>query len=296
MPSYTVERAYQYCQGIARGHYENFPVASMLLPRHIRRPVSVIYAFARMADDFADEGTYRSEQRSQLLQQAQNNLHLAAQGQAVDEPVYIALTDVLSSTPDLLEPMLNLLTAFNMDVHKQRYANFGEVMEYCRYSANPIGRMLLILYGEASVKNIAYADAICSALQIINFLQDICADYNDRDRVYMPADELHRFQLDEQDLDGQHQHMQFAPFMDLQIQRAYRLLQAGAPLGVRLKGSIGLELRMVILGGWKVLQKLHQNRGDIGAPARLHKRDWIWIIAHAFSSKFAVYLHKLTTA
>ena len=110
----------------------------------------------------------------------------------------------------------------------------------------------------------------------------------------MPADELLRFQLTEQDLDSRQQGIDLAPFMDFQIQRAYSLLQAGAPLGIRLKGRTGLELRMVILGGWKVLHKLHQNRGNIFAPTRLQKREWLWIISHAFSSKFAVYLKKLT--
>jgi squalene synthase HpnC len=294
MSSYTVEQAYQYCQGVVRHHYENFPVASILLPRPLRQPVSAIYAFARMADDFADEGTHNAEQRSQLLEQAKADLLLAAKGNPVDKPVYIALADLLSKTPDLLEPMLNLLIAFNMDVEKKRYADFGEVMEYCRYSANPVGRMLLILYNKASTKNIAYADAICSALQLINFLQDIAEDYKDRDRIYMPADELQRFQLTEQDLITGNPGMAFAPFMDFQIQRAYSLLQAGAPLGIRLKGRTGLELRMVILGGWKVLQKLHQNRGNIFAPNRLQKRDWLWVISRAFSSKFAVYLKKLS--
>jgi squalene synthase HpnC len=294
MSSSTVEQAYHYCHDVVRHHYENFPVASILLPRHLRKPVSAIYAFARMADDFADEGTHSSEQRRHLLQQAKTDLLLAAKGKPVDQPVYIALTDVLTRTPDLLEPMLNLLTAFNMDVEKQRYADFGEVMEYCRYSANPVGRMLLILYNKASTKNIAYADAICSALQLINFLQDIEEDYKDRDRVYMPADELQRFQLTEQDLVAGNPGIDLAPFMDFQVQRAYRLLQAGAPLGIRLMGRTGLELRMVILGGWKVLQKLHQNRGNILAPTRLQKSDWLWIISHAFSSKYAVYLKKLT--
>ncbi len=294
MTTYKVEQAYRYCQNIVKQHYENFPVASILLPRALRKPVSAIYAFSRMADDIADEGELHAEQRRQLLQQAKAHLIEAAADQPVAEPVYIALADTLHKTPSLLEPLLNLLIAFNMDIDKQRYADFGEVMEYCRHSANPIGRMLLILYAQDSTKNIAHADAICSALQIINFLQDICTDYQDRQRIYMPADELQRFDLREQDLDCQHTVPGLPAFMDFQIQRAFRLLQSGAPLGIKLKGRPGLELRMMILGGWKVLQKLHQNRGDLSIPSRLTKRDWLWIATHALSSKFAVYLKKLT--
>ncbi len=294
MPAISLHQAYRHCQDITRGHYENFPVASILLPKQLRKPVSVIYAFARMADDFADEGQITDEQRAQLLHQAKNRLLQAASGTAADDPVYIAMADVLKNKPELLEPLLDLLTAFNMDVHKQRYNDFGEVMEYCRYSANPVGRMLLLLSDAASTKNLAYSDAICSALQLINFLQDIQSDYMQRNRIYMPIDELRRFNLDEKHLDGQHSQSNLAAFMNFQTQRVFKLLQAGAPLGLCLKGRMGLELRMIILGGWTVLKKVHENQGDISVSPRLSKRDWLWIINRALSSRFTVYLHKLT--
>jgi len=288
----SLQQAYRHCQATTRSHYENFPVASILLPRRLRKPVSAIYTFARMADDIADEGDLTQQERSALLKQAETDLLQAAKGQPDNTPVYIALADVLDETPALLEPLLHLLTAFNMDIHKKRYTHIGEVMEYCRYSANPIGRMLLILFGAASTKNIAYSDAVCSALQIINFLQDIRADYLDRDRIYMPHDELLRFKLEETDLNGHNTHPQLQPFMQFQVNRALTLLQSGAPLGIRLHGRMGLELRMMILGGWKVLKKLHENAGDLSQSAKLGKRDWIWIGIHALTSRFKVYSRK----
>jgi len=289
----SVQQAYRHCQATTRSHYENFPVASLLLPRRLRKPVSAIYTFARMADDIADEGDRTDQERVTLLKQAEADLLQAAKGQPNDMPVYIALADVLAETPELLQPLLHLLTAFNQDIHKKRFAHIGEIMEYCRYSANPVGRMLLILYGAASTKNIAYSDAICSALQIINFLQDIQSDYLDRDRIYMSHDELLRFKLDETDLDGHNNHPQLRPFMQFQINRALTLLQSGAPLGIRLHGRLGLELRMMILGGWRVLKKLHENDGDISQNAKLGKSDWLWIASHALTSRFKVYSRKL---
>lgn len=294
MPALSLHQSYRHCLDITRNHYENFPVASMLLPRQLRKPVSVIYAFARMADDFADEGQISDEQRSHLLDQARQHLLHAAKGQPADEPVYIALADVLNKKPELLDPLLDLLTAFNQDVHKRRYRDFGEVMAYCRYSANPVGRMLLILSDAANTRNLAYSDAICSALQLINFLQDIQSDYTQRNRIYMPADELSRYKLEEAHLDGQHSSSPLTAFMNFQTQRIFKLLQAGAPLGISLKGRMGLELRMIILGGWKVLKKIHENQGDISIPPRLSKRDWLWIFSRALSSRFTVYFNKLT--
>lgn len=289
----STQQAYRYCQDTSNKHYENFPVASILLPARLRKPVSAIYTFARMADDFADEGDLSDQERIDLLKQAESDLLSAAKGEPDDIPVYIALSDVLRETPDLLEPLLQLLSAFTMDVHKQRYADIGEVMGYCRYSANPIGRMLLILYGAASTRNIAYSDAVCSALQIINFLQDIRSDYLERDRIYMPQAELQRFNLLETDLNGESTHPQLHAFMNFQTRRALTLLQSGAPLGLQLHGRMGLELRMMILGGWKVLQKVHKNGDQLNKTARLSKRDWLWIGTHAIASRFKVYSKKI---
>lgn len=294
MPALSLHQSYRHCLDITRNHYENFPVASLLLPRQLRKPVSVIYAFARMADDFADEGQISDEQRTYLLDQARQRLLQAAKGKPADEPVYIALADVLNKKPGLLDPLLDLLLAFNQDVHKRRYHDFGEVMSYCRYSANPVGRMLLILADAANTRNLAYSDAICSALQLINFLQDIQSDYTQRNRIYMPADELSKYKLEEAHLDGLHNTSLLTAFVNFQTQRIFKLLQAGAPLGLSLQGRMGLEIRMIILGGWKVLKKIHENQGDISISPRLSKRDWLWIFSRALSSRFTVYLNKLT--
>ena len=292
MASLTVQQAYQHCLNLTRQHYENFPVASLLLPRAIRYPVSAIYSFARMADDYADEGELKAEQRMSLLDQAARNLDAAAAQKPIDDPIYIALADVLQQWPSVKEPLHNLLTAFKMDVTKQRYQDFGEVMGYCRYSANPIGQMLLILVGKNTEKNLAYSDAVCSALQLINFLQDIHSDLVDRQRIYMPADELEKFGINKQQLQQQQQSSSLDRFMNFQTQRCLKLLQAGAPLGVHLTGRMGLEVRMIILAGWRVLEKLHQRQGDLACNTRLTRKDWLWIISHAVMHRFRLYFKK----
>jgi len=294
MSTISTAQAYKHCQKVTASHYENFPVASVLLPKKLRKPVSVIYTFARLCDDYADEGKLSAQERYRLLDEAKNNLLDAANNKAHQDPLYVALADTLQLHPGLTNQLLKLLEAFNQDVEKNRYNSFGEVIDYCKHSANPIGHMLLVLFKADSQKNIAFSDAVCSALQIINFLQDIQSDYLQRNRIYMPADEMDSYQLTETDFGQGTQAAKLSAFMDFQIQRAFKLLQSGAPLGLALKGRVGLELRMVILGGWMILKKLNDSKGEISIQTRLEKKDWLWIISRALSSRFIIYLKKLS--
>lgn len=256
-------------------HYENFPVASWLLPKRLREPVEAIYRFARTADDIADEGDAPAAARLQQLAGYRMALDRIERGETPDDPVFAPLAAAIRAHAIPLAPFRDLLSAFAQDVEKTRYANFGEVMDYCRRSANPVGRLMLHLYGDRDARHLAYSDAICSSLQLINFLQDIAVDYR-KGRVYLPQDELaaHRVsetQLAEGDARGLWQMM-----MHKQIERARKLLQAGAPLGRAFKGRIGLELRVTILGGEAILRKLHADPGCV-----FHKRpvlsakDWV---------------------
>jgi len=291
MSHISLKQAYQYCNRTARRHYENFPVASLLLPKKLRRPITVIYTFARMADDIVDEGDASKIERNQQLQRCKEQLAAAAVQQAENTHVYIALTDVLRQHPELLPHLQSLLTAFQMDIEKDRYQNFAEVMQYCKLSANPIGRMLLILYHADTERNRACSDGLCSALQLINFLQDIRNDYLIRNRIYLPEDEMQSWKISELDLGASTPTAQLKAIMDFQIQRTQKLLQAGAPLGIYLNGRIGLELRMITLGGWIILKKLHELKGDLSQSPRLKKHDWVWMLLHAISARFTVYLN-----
>jgi squalene synthase HpnC len=244
------------------GHYENFPVASVFLPARLRPAVRAIYAFARSADDFADEGEHPAAWRLARLAEYHAHLHALERGEDVDQPVFRELAPHIRAH-GLPYPLFHdLLAAFEQDCVKTRYAHFGEVMDYCRRSANPIGRLLLKLYGDEDVKHQAWSDGICSALQLINFLQDVAVDYQ-KGRIYLPEDELAKFGISERQIAEGRVDALWQQFMKGQIERARRMLQAGAPLGRALKGRIGLEMRLIILGGERILYQLHASRGDM---------------------------------
>lgn len=280
-----LENAYHECLKLARSHYENFPVASHLLPKHLRMPIAVIYAFARRADDFADEGDFSEAQRLELLSGFSHQLDLIQQGEQSDDPTFIALADVIKKHQLPVSLFHDLLTAFKMDVVKNRFANFGEVMEYCRYSANPIGRLLLHLNNAVSPQNLGYSDAVCSALQLINFLQDIHQDFEENNRIYLPQDEMKTFAVSESDIQNKVTNPATRRLIEFQIRRALKLLQSGAPLGKVLKGRMGLELRITIMGGSRILYKLNQQHDDVFSRPRLSKWDLTWMLWKAVRAK-----------
>lgn len=265
-------------------HYENFPVASWVLPARLRGPVRAIYAFAREADDFADEGEAGPEERLRNLARFAQELDRIESNQPAQLPLFRALQTVVREYRLPLAPLRDLLSAFAQDVTKQRYADFGEVMDYCRRSANPIGRLLLHLYGETGPRSLALSDGICASLQLINFLQDVEIDYR-KGRIYLPQDELARFGVSESQIARRDASGGWRALMRHQIERARRMLQAGAPLGRVLKGRVGLELRMIVLGGETILRKLHEADGDVyrHRPV-LEKRDWLSMFFRALTA------------
>ena len=266
-------------------HYENFPVASILLPRHLRYPVKIIYAFARQADDFADEGHDAPEVRISKLQAFVSELDRIERGESSDNPLFRDLAEVIKTHQLPISYFRDLLDAFSQDVGKTRYANFGEVMDYCRRSANPIGRLLLHLYRQTDARQLAMSDGICAALQLINFLQDVAIDYQ-KGRIYLPQDELAKYGISEQQLARGETSGLWWTFMQFQIERARKLLQAGAPLGKQLPGRIGLELRLIVMGGERILNKLHTARGDVfRARPILKSTDWIYMLYRAVRAK-----------
>src|SRR5687767_14938302 len=172
---------------MAVDHYENFPVASLLLPPKWRDPVALIYRFAREADDFADEGSDPPETRLANLRAYQNQLDIISKGRASSVPLFQGLARIAREYRLPLQPFSDLLDAFSQDVVKRRYADFPELLDYCRRSANPVGRLLLHLFGRASPRNLEHSDSICSALQLVNFWQDVELDYA-MGRIYLPQD------------------------------------------------------------------------------------------------------------
>lgn len=270
------QQAYAYCRELAQSHYENFPVASRLLPAHLRDPISAIYAFARLADDIADEGDLTPEQRIEALHQHGQNLERALAGETLLEPVFIATADcVLRHNLDK-QLLHDLLTAFRMDIVTHRYASFAEVLNYCRYSANPVGRLLIQLVGKDNRCNQQYSDAICTSLQLINFHQDIEQDLVENNRIYLAQDEMQLAGIDEQQLKLRINTPNLLTFMQEQYRRADKMLLSGYPLINILGGSLGLELRVTVLSAHRVARRLLQQ-DDIYSRPRLRKLDWLMI-------------------
>jgi len=256
-------------------HYENFPVASILLPKRIRRAVEIIYYFARQADDIADEGDLPDAERLAKLDEFHAELKRFETGEAAQSPLFEALGEIVKKYELPVQLLHDLLDAFSQDVIKKRYENFDELLDYCRRSANPVGRLLLHLYGEATPQNLLYSDQICTSLQLINFWQDVQKDYAIA-RIYIPQDEMARFGVSETQIAEDRVDSAWQELMQFQIERTRALMQSGAPLGTILSGRIGLEMRLIIAGGKRILTKLEKAKYDMfrHRPV-LRPLDWL---------------------
>jgi len=265
-------------------HYENFPVASILMPRRLRQPVAAIYHFARAADEIADEGDLGDAERLRQLDEFRAELDRIDQGEKPRSALFFALSHQIIAYDLPLQPFHDLLDAFSQDVVKKRYADFDDLHDYCRRSANPIGNLLLHLYDEATPVNLAYSDAICTALQLINFWQDVAKDWA-IGRVYLPQDDLARFGVSEAQIGAGRADDNWRALMRFEVQRARAMMLEGRPLGIILTGRIGLEMRMIIQGGLRILDKIEAADYDV-FNRRPVLRPFDWFIMLAKSAPF----------
>lgn len=281
---FQIQNAYEHCIKIVRSHYENFPVASLLLPRNLRQPIAVIYAFARSADDFADEGQLTQQQRLEKLNRYSTLLETINDIPQTD-PIFIALQDVINKHQLPVKLFHDLLTAFKQDVTKKRYQNFNEILDYCQHSANPVGRLLLHLIGQATPENLQRSDSICSSLQLINFLQDIFQDYDENDRIYLPQDDMKQYGVHEDMIKQQESTDAMRTLVSELAQRAKSMMLSGTPLGKQIPGRFGLQLRMMINGGLQIIKLLENQKENVFSRPRLQRKDWIKIALYAIMKK-----------
>ncbi len=267
-------------------HYENFPVASILLPKYLRRPVEIIYRFSRQVDDFADEGNVPNEERLAQLNGFRAELNRITNNEAPQTSLFRDVANIVAEHQLPLHLFYDLLDAFTQDVMKKRYANFDELLDYCRRSANPVGRLLLHLYQEATPANLAYADNICTALQLINFWQDVKKDYA-IGRIYLPQDEMAQFSVTEQHIAQGRANAEWRDLMRFQTDRASEMMKRGAPLGSILTGRTGLEMRMIIAGGTRIIAKLRGVNFDMfeRRPV-LQMHDWVIMLMRSAPFSF----------
>ena len=269
-------------------HYENFPVASPLLPRAMRAPVRALYAFARSADDLADEGDASPEERIAALDAYESELDLIDAGQDPTSPLFQHLSVVLRERGIGTPLLRDLLSAFRQDVRQTRYATFTALLDYCRRSANPVGRLMLALAGETRESSLSMSDAICSALQIINFLQDVAIDWQ-KSRIYLPQEDLHRFGVTEQQIAKGDMDERWYSLMQFEIDRARDMMCAGAPLSLGIGGRLGWELRLVVHGGLRILEKIEAVGHDVfHRRPTLQAADWLLMIWRAWSQPLPV--------
>jgi squalene synthase HpnC len=243
-------------QGVA--HYENFPVASLLCPPRLRPPIAAIYWFARTADDIADEGDASPQARRDDLAAYHADLMAAATGLPPSSrwaPVFAQLTPMMAEFRLPVNLLADLLSAFEQDAVKQRYADEAELLHYCNRSANPVGRLLLHLYGIQDAASLHMSDCICTALQLINFWQDLSVDIP-RGRIYLPADAWARHGVDEAQLLALDANPSTINLIAACARSARATMLKGLPLTKRIPGRGGWELRLVVQGGLRILDKI----------------------------------------
>jgi squalene synthase HpnC len=256
------------------GHYENFPVASRLLPAGLRPAVVAIYRFARAADDLADEGDAPAAIRLAALREYGQALESIGRGETPAEAPFPALAAAIRTHDLPLAPFHDLLSAFAQDVTTTRYADYATLGDYCRRSANPVGRLLLALYHAQTPANLIASDAICTGLQLTNFWQDVAIDWR-KDRVYFPQEDLDRFGVTTAAIAAANADARWRALMAFEVDRTRALLESGRPLVRRLPWRLGLELSAVIAGGLRILQRIEAVDGDVFARRPvLRTRDW----------------------
>ena len=256
------------------GHYENFPVASLAMPARLRPAVVAIYRFARAADDLADEGDATPAERLARLAAFRAQLQAIGDGAEPAEAPFAELARAVRAYRLPLAPFEQLLDAFSQDVVKNRYASFDELLDYCRRSANPVGRLLLCLFGRTEARLAELSDRICTGLQLVNFWQDVARDWS-KGRLYLPAEDMQRYGVDETHLAEGRCDARWRALLAFQCERARALLLAGAPLARVLSGRLALEIGLTVQGGLRVLERIAAVGYDVfrRRPV-LGWRDW----------------------
>lgn len=295
----TVEEAYAHCTALARAHYENFPVGR-LVPGDLQKHVHAVYAFARYADDMADEGyvddghltgstlkvapgrVLTPDQRLVALDEWEQYLFKPIDSST--PPTFIAVHATIHELDLPVSLFTDLLSAFKQDVVKRRYANFDEVLDYCRRSANPVGRLVLLLHGHRDPQQHLWSDSICTALQLANFWQDVSVDLR-KDRIYLPQDDQREFGVTEDDLFAHRATAAFRRLMRFQVERTQSIFDDGEPLSATLPGLLQWEIRLTWLSGASILRKIEeQNYDTLSQRPKVEKSEFATLLAQAWLS------------
>jgi squalene synthase HpnC len=275
--NYTLEESFDYCASITGTHYENFPVASFFLPHEKRQYIQAIYAFSRVADDFADEGERTSGERIALLEDWDKKLQQCYEGEA-NHPVFIALKDTVKRLDIPIEPLRDLLTAFKQDIVQNRYETFADLLSYCKCSANPVGRLVLIIFNYRDEKLFELSDHLCTALQLANFWQDVKID-REKNRLYIPVEDMDRCNYGMEKWNSGVMEDGFKELMKFEIERTREIFYLGSELPSLVTKDLQLELKLIWFGGMAILKKIEKQKYDVwkGRP-KLRMSDLFLIL------------------
>ena len=266
---------------LSKNHYENFPVVSFLVPKHLRKDVAVIYWFARTADDFADEGNLLPEERLTKLNEFENRLSSLLKGNYEDD-IESVLNKTIKQRNLTPEYFYDLLKAFKQDVVKKSYRNFEELLNYCNYSANPVGRLILELNNIRNDEALHFSDKICTALQLTNFYQDIKIDYL-KGRIYLPEDEMARFVIEKKVFELNENNLNLKKLLEFNIARTKKMFEEGRGLLKFLDGRLKYEIKWTILGGEEILKKIERNDYRVlEERPKLNKFDFVKLLLLSF--------------
>jgi squalene synthase HpnC len=280
----SLDEARAWCRQLAETHYENFHVASRFLPKALRPHFHSIYAYCRVSDDLGDEVGDRSVAMA-LLDWWGRELDACYEGTA-RHPVFVALAETIRACGIPKEPFADLLMAFRQDQTVTRFATMQEVLAYCHYSANPVGRLVLYACGEASEENFQLSDATCSALQLANFWQDVRSDYTLRDRIYLPQEEMKRFGVSDETIQSGIATPEFRALLRYEVDYARRLFEQGLPLIGKVNRELALDLDLFSRGGLEILRAIERQDYDVlSARPAISKRTKLALALRAAVGK-----------
>jgi squalene synthase HpnC len=277
-----LNKAYHEALLFTKSHYENFPVVSLFIPKNLRKHIAIIYQFARQADDLADEGIDRGELRIEKLEFYKNQLSNCLQGQYSSD-FWMAVNSTITNYNLTPGYFYNLINAFQQDIIKKRYESYAELLKYCEYSANPVGRIILELFNVRENQAFVYSDSICTALQLTNFYQDVAVDHL-KGRIYIPADEMDSFGVKENVFELKENNTNFMALLKYQVDRTQKLFDDGKKLLPLLPDTLSRQIKMTIFGGEAILRKIEKsNYGVLISRPHINKLDLIKILIQSIT-------------
>ncbi len=279
----SLAEAQAYCQQLTQSHYENFSVATWFLPARLRQHFYNVYAYCRISDDLGDE-VGDAQQSLELLDQWEAELNACYHG-APRHPVFVALAETVRQFNIPQHEFSDLLIAFRQDQAVTRFETFNDVLTYCRYSANPVGHLVLYLCGYSDAERQKLSDYTCTALQLANFWQDVAVDYG-KGRIYLPLEDLRRFGVTEDDIAQRHATPQFLELMKFEVQRAREWFDRGTPLVKIVNRELAVDLELFSRGGQEILNAIERQHFDVleRRPV-ISKPRKLWLVARAAAGK-----------